>query len=99
MKTLEACPNIMRCLEIFQDAEHFYCVDELLPGGDLTHLRENAAQSRVSLTEVYFQRIFRQAVVGLEYMHRHAMMHCDIKEQNIMFKTKNYDYPTIAIID
>merc|ERR1712096_271374 len=32
-------------------------------------------------------------------MHRHAMMHCDIKEPNIMLKTKNYVHPQIALVD
>jgi serine/threonine protein kinase len=99
MKDLEKSPHIMHCYEIFQDATHFYCVDELLPGGDLCALRENASKSGVQLSETYFRGVFSQAVGALEYMHRHAMMHCDIKEPNIMFKTKDYVNPQIALID
>merc|ERR1711966_332945 len=99
MRNLEACPFIMKCIEIFQDEEHFYCVNELLAGGDLTSLRMNAAINGLSLTESYFQCIFKQAIQALEYMHRHAMMHCDIKEPNIMLKTQDYERPQIALID
>lgn len=99
MKDLERCPHIMHCYEIFQDSEHFYCVDELLPGGDLVDLRKNAKKNNVSLTEEYFLPIFQQAIGALEYMHRHAMMHCDIKEPNIMIKKVEYTKPQIALID
>jgi serine/threonine protein kinase len=99
MQNLEACPNIMHCIEIFQDSEHFYCVNELMPGGDLSCLRQNAALSGVALTESYCRGIFKQAVTALDYMHRHAMMHCDIKEPNIMIKSKDYLHPEIALID
>lgn len=99
MKELERNPHIMHCYEIFQDQQNFYCVDELLPGGDLCTLRENATRSGVQLTEAYFRGVFQQCIGALEYMHRHAMMHCDLKEPNIMFKTKDYVSPTIALID
>jgi serine/threonine protein kinase len=99
MKSMKDHPHIMDCIEIFQDAHNFYCVNELLPGGDLTRLRENAIQNRISLSEPYFRRIFQQCICALDYMHRNAMMHCDIKEPNIMFKTKEYADPVIVLID
>lgn len=99
MKTMERCTHIMHAYEIFQDAQNFYCVDELLSGGDLTSLRKNARSSGIRLDETYFRNIFSQSMGALEYMHRHAMMHCDIKEPNIMFKSKDYRNPVIALID
>merc|ERR1719359_2158254 len=70
-----------------------------MPGGDLTGLRDKATASGVSLDEAYFQGIFTQCVRALDYMHRNAMMHCDIKEPNIMLKNKDYAKPQIALID
>jgi len=99
MRVLEKCPCIMHCYEIFQDEQHFYCVDELLPGGDLCSLREIADRCSIPLTEQYFRRIFQQCMTALDYMHRHCMMHCDIKEPNIMFKTRDWANPEIALID
>jgi len=99
MKSLESCPYIMMCLEIFQDQGHYYCVNELMPGGDLAALRDKATAARVALNEAYFQGIFIQCVAALAYMHDHALMHCDIKEPNIMVKNKDYAKPQIALID
>jgi len=99
MKELESCPHIMTCIEIFQDSSHFYCVSELMPGGDLASLRESCTKNGVQLTEQYLRGIFKQSVQALAYMHKHAMMHCDIKEPNIMLKTKDYGNPEVALID
>merc|ERR1719375_40589 len=99
MQSLERCPYIMECYEIFQDAQNFYCVNELLPGGDLEALRKNCMMNGVALTDDYFSSIFKQGVSALEYMHRHAMMHCDIKEPNIMLKNKDYRNPKVCLID
>jgi len=99
MKSLAGNKHIMECIEIFQDSSHFYCVNELLPGGDLESLRENAMRSGIPLSERYFQVIFKQCVKALEFMHKNALMHCDIKEPNIMLKTKDYRNPVITLID
>jgi serine/threonine protein kinase len=99
MKHLEACPNIMSCIEIFQDTGHYYCANELMPGGDLAALRDKMAGAGVAFTEAYCKGIFKQCVGALEYMHRNAMMHCDIKEPNVMVKNTDYSKPQIALID
>eukprot|EP00931_Biecheleriopsis_adriatica_P115379 TRINITY_DN91180_c0_g1_i1.p1 TRINITY_DN91180_c0_g1~~TRINITY_DN91180_c0_g1_i1.p1 ORF type:complete len:421 (-),score=99.99 TRINITY_DN91180_c0_g1_i1:114-1304(-) len=99
MKELQKSEHIMHCIEIFQDQEHYYCVNELLEGKDLTCIRVEAPKQGIALTEPYWKLIFKQCVQGLDYMHRHGLMHCDIKEENIMFKTKNYANPQVAIID
>jgi len=99
MKSLEGCPQIMQCLEIFQDQGHYYCVNELMPGGDLSALREKAMGAGVTLNEDYFQGIFTQCIAALVYMHSNAMMHCDIKEPNIMIKNTDYARPEVALID
>lgn len=99
MKESEGCPHILNCYEIFQDAHNFYCVEECLDGGDWSDLRFNITKSGVLLTETYLQVIFRQAVSALDYLHRHAVMHCDIKEDNIMFKSKDYANPHVVLID
>lgn len=40
-----------------------------------------------------------QVVEGLAFMHEQAMIHCDIKEPNMMVKLPNYSAPQIVIID
>jgi serine/threonine protein kinase len=99
LKELSSEGNIMHAYDIFQDAQCVYCVNELMSGGDLEALREKAGAANVSLTAEYFRKIFRQCLAGLDHIHQHGLMHCDIKEPNIMIKTKDLTNPQVAIID
>jgi len=99
MQRLQNNSACMRCTTIFQDAEHFYCVNELLPGGDLASLRKNCDEEGVVMDEDYFIGVFAQCISGLAYMHKKAIMHCDIKEPNIMLKSKDYEKPQVCLID
>merc|ERR1719265_849628 len=51
------------------------------------------------MTQSWFRNIFSQAFQALGHMHRHAVMHCDIKEPNLMLRTKDYKSPLVVIID
>jgi len=99
MMEFRAHPGIMDCIEIFQDSTHFYCVDELMPGGDLAEIRGKCDAEGIVMDEAYWQPIFTQCMDALKHMHTHAMQHCDIKEPNIMLKTKDIYRPKIALID
>ena len=92
-------PNIAETFDIFQDDELYYLVNKPYFGGELVVLTERASKSGVAMVEDWWRRIFKQCFEGLRYLHRHAMMHCDIKEPNIMMKTTDYSAPEMVIID
>uniref|UniRef100_A0A7S1ALD0 Protein kinase domain-containing protein n=1 Tax=Noctiluca scintillans TaxID=2966 RepID=A0A7S1ALD0_NOCSC len=92
-------PNIAETFDIFQDDELYYLVNKPYFGGELVVLTERASKSGVVMVEDWWRRIFKQCFEGLRYLHRHAMMHCDIKEPNIMMKTTDYWAPEMVIID
>lgn len=91
--------NIAKTYELFQDALFYYIVNEPYFGGDLSKLRKKAAAQNIQLTDEYWQKIFRQCFQGLGYLHDQGMMHCDIKEENVMVKTEDYGDPQVVIID
>jgi serine/threonine protein kinase len=99
LRKLDSSPYVVKCYEIFEDQSNLYAVQEVLHGGDLESLHAHCEEQGVDLTEEYFQDLFKQCLLGLEHMHRNATMHCDIKEANIMLKTTNLEFPSIAIID
>jgi serine/threonine protein kinase len=84
---------------MFQDDSIFYLVQECYKGGDLTTIKERALQQGVSIKEDWWRFTFHQVLDGMMFMHGQAMIHCDIKEPNIMVKTADFQWPEIVIID
>merc|ERR1719379_439601 len=83
MKSLSS-PYVARTYEVFQDRSFYYLVNEPYFGGDLSKLGKRAIDDGVSMGEDWWRGIFRQCVDGVAYLHSKAIMHCDIKEPNIM---------------
>lgn len=86
MKRMQ-CPRMLKSEGIFQDLEFYYLATEACHGGDFATVRSRAAQQGVSCTEEWWRGIFKQCLDALAYMHANALMHCDIKEPNMMLRT------------
>lgn len=96
---LLAHDNIAQVFEIFQDAQFYYMVGEPYHGGDFMTLTQRAKEQQVPMTEDWWRGIFRQCAEALEFMHEQSMMHCDIKEPNIMIKSRDFRQPEVVVID
>eukprot|EP00434_Breviolum_minutum_P001392 symbB.v1.2.001223.t2/scaffold66.1/size357995/26 len=92
--------HVARTFETFQDQDFYYLVNEPYFGGDWTKLACKAYESGVHMTEDWWRNLYSQCLHGLDYLHRKAQMHCDIKEPNLMVKGKNdYRRPEVVYID
>lgn len=91
--------HVARTYEVFDDDRNFYLVNEPYFGGDLTKLTMNAQQAGVLMTEDWFRTVFGQCLLGLRYLHSCCVMHCDIKEPNIMVADTSYGSPRLVLID
>lgn len=96
---LTAADHVLKMQEIFQDNQNFYMISEPYHGGDLTTLAKRARQQGVTLNGAWWKNIFRQGLNALFHLHGHAMMHCDIKEPNMMIKSSDFKQPHICLID
>jgi serine/threonine protein kinase len=94
-----ACKNIARTFDIFQDHQFVYMVNEVYLGGDFTEIQKRAPAKGVALTEPWYGNVWRQCLDALNFMHQQAMMHCDIKEANLMMRTEDYANPQCVLID
>jgi len=74
-------------------------VNEVYRGGDFLTLKAQAQGQGVNMTEAWWRRLLLQCLRALEFMHEQAMVHCDIKEPNLMLKTADYRRPEVVIID
>lgn len=91
--------NIAKTFDMFQDDEFYMLVNEPYYGGDFVTLVAKAKEQGVQMTETWWRSLFRQCFEGISYLNRHATMHCDIKEPNIMLKTTDCASPHVVIVD
>jgi serine/threonine protein kinase len=92
-------PRVAKTYGFFQDVENIYFLNELYTGGDFLDLEKRAVSNGVAVSEKWWQYLFKQPMEGLRYLHLHSLMHCDIKEQNLMLRTADYHHPDVVIID
>lgn len=90
--------NVLKVYEYFYHKEHLFIVTELLKD----NLYEFSKYNRENESELYFtigrlQKITKQILTGLEYIHDLHLIHCDLKPENILMKS--YHKCEIKIID
>jgi serine/threonine protein kinase len=89
-------PNVVRLIEVIDDPEarKIYLVLELLNGGEVRWKQPDADLPLLSQDET--RRIFRDVVLGLEYLHYQGIVHRDIKPANLLMTA---DSRTVKISD
>eukprot|EP01066_Platyproteum_vivax_P020787 Platyproteum_vivax@DN8721_c0_g1_i1.p1 len=87
-------PNVVQFYDFFDTPTHMYMVTELMEGGDLLqHILDHGVFS-----EETTQRIFKEVLEGLGYMHNQGVVHRDLKPENILL-TNHSDSTTPKISD
>eukprot|EP01012_Entosiphon_sulcatum_P008707 TRINITY_DN14776_c0_g1_i1.p1 TRINITY_DN14776_c0_g1~~TRINITY_DN14776_c0_g1_i1.p1 ORF type:complete len:738 (+),score=176.32 TRINITY_DN14776_c0_g1_i1:83-2296(+) len=89
---------VLQLYDYFYHKEHLFLVCELLRD----NLYEFSKYNRESGDEPYFtlarlQKITRQVLTALKYIHRLNLMHCDLKPENILIKS--YSRCEVKVID
>ncbi len=81
MGRLGSHPHIVTVFDLGQEADRPYMVTELMGGGDVEGVIEDAADHRISLEQAI--GIARETCRGLEFAHSRGIVHRDLKPGNV----------------
>lgn len=94
--------NIVRLVDVYEDAWHVHVVTDLCEGGELfARLVDRAARGgdgEPCFAEDEAARIVRQVLAAVSYLHSRGVVHRDLKLENILFASTAADSP-VKIID
>lgn len=79
-------PNIVNTYDIFVSLSHLYLVIEFMQGGELFDIIAEQGH----LSERNASQVIRDIIVAVRYLHANGVVHCDIKPENILCKTKTW---------
>lgn len=94
MRFLPDCSNVLKLYEIYEEPSKIYMVLEMMNGDDLCKMMKKKKIS--SESEIY--EIFSHILDGLVFLHKHHIMHRDLKPDNILFSSSN-NHTTVKISD
>jgi len=88
----------LKLIDFFYHKEHLFIVTELLKD----NLYEFYKYNREREEEMYFtlpnlQKITKQILISLDYIHGLKLIHCDLKPENILIKS--YSQCKVKVID
>ncbi|KAL7559058.1 hypothetical protein ACA910_018413 [Epithemia clementina (nom. ined.)] len=89
MRTMDH-PNIVKATEVYLYRKQIYIIMEACDGGDL--------YTRSPYSERQAATYMSQLCSAINYMHRHGIVHRDLKYENIMFET-NQTNSEVKVID
>ena len=81
MSRLGSHPHIVTVFDLGQEADQPYMVTELMGGGDVEGIIEDATDHRLSLEQAI--EIARETCRGLEFAHSRGIVHRDLKPGNV----------------
>eukprot|EP01083_Nonionella_stella_P077355 211187_1 len=84
---LEGAEYVIDLVDVFEDRNYLYIVTNYCAGGNLWKYIEDSDEE--SHHEAAIQKIMKQMLCGLVFLHRNNMAHLDIKPDNIMFTSDN----------
>ena len=84
-------PNIVNIFEIFEDKKKYYIMSEFCDGGELF----SAISEKGFFTELEANKLIKQILQTINYLHQNNIVHRDLKPENIMLMANGKDLKVI----
>lgn len=78
--------NIVNTYDIFDSRKKLYLVIEYMEGGELFDIIADQGH----LSEQRASQVVREIIKGVDYLHEVGVVHCDIKPENILCKSRSW---------
>lgn len=79
-------PNVVNTYDIFDSVHHLHLVLEYMDGGELFDIIADQGH----LSEQRASQVVREIITGVDYLHDEGVVHCDIKPENILCKSRQW---------
>jgi serine/threonine protein kinase len=90
--------NIIKMFDFFYHKEHLFIVTELLKDNLYEFYKFNREhEDKLYFTVGRLQKVTKQILTALEYLHSLHLIHCDLKPENILMKS--YSKTEVKVID
>ncbi|XP_063778535.1 serine/threonine-protein kinase 17A [Pseudophryne corroboree] len=89
-------PWVIKLHEVYETATEIILVLEYAAGGEI--FNQCVAEREEAFKEMDVQRLMRQILKGVSFLHRHNLVHLDLKPQNILL-TSDCPLGDIKIVD
>ncbi|XP_053323057.1 serine/threonine-protein kinase 17A [Spea bombifrons] len=89
-------PWVIKLHEVYETASEMILVLEFAAGGEI--FNQCVAEREEAFKEKDVQRLMRQILKGVSFLHRHNVVHLDLKPQNILL-TSSCPLGDIKIVD
>jgi serine/threonine protein kinase len=94
MKSMEH-PNIVRCIDFFNDRDQLHIVMEYLRGGNLVQ----KIIQRDSFDENQARDIIKAILSAINYCHERGIVHRDIKPDNLLLSSESHCETDVKLAD
>lgn len=81
-------PNICEFIEHYKDTKYQYIVMELVEGVNLVKTLEEQDSTHFAEDEIL--KYFSQVIFGLQFLHKHHLLHRDIKPESILVTPQGF---------
>ena len=88
-------PNIVKLFEVYEDADHYSLVMELMTGGELF----DSIIRKETYTEKEASETIRPIIDAIRYCHSMNIIHRDIKPENLLYSTEDPNTRMIKVSD
>ena len=97
-------PNIIKCIDLFENESQLFYVFEYLPFGNLKKYIQDLKFFPSDYNIDTVLKITKQIIEGVYFLHKYGIIHRDIKTTNIMVKInspikKSFISPNLGISD